>query len=646
MSPRRLQNAWLSFIERLLLRGAWVRLGVMATLVVVVAVTGGLLLVGIGEKETLREAIWWAFLRLTDPGYLGDDEGTWRRAISTGLTIAGYVLFMGALIAILTQWLYATIEKLQRGETPISMANHILILGMTDRTPQVLDELRRATPRLQRFLALRGARRTRFVCLVDHLDQDVRAELADYLGSRWTDTDIVLRSGNPLVADHLERVDFARAAAIIIPGSSKRTQHSTHDAVVIKTLLSIASHPSLQTAAFRPRLIAELADGRLDEYVQPNYDGIIELLAGDRIIARLIAQNLRHRGLSWVLGEILALDVGADMHYIAATDFAGRTFGDVALSLQNAVALGFVRPLGDDWTPHLNPDPSMVLDTDDRLVVIGYDFHRIRVHKKQQTLTREPAQLPPVGASWPESRRVLVLGWNSLIAELLRELASYPDEKFEIDLMTRISVEQRKRELERFEVDLGDVEVNHIVGDYTNARDLKRLDMTGYHNVLVLGRRDANDGETSDAQSVVGYLMVRKLVGDSEVRPSVLVELTDPDNTALFDDRAGEVMLSPVTMARLLAHVAARPELNPILDELFTHGGAELHYRPPADHGLTGTKTFREIQVHTMARGELTLGVRISSAALDVRGDLELAPRPDTTFELDSNALLLVLTTT
>ena len=43
----------------------------------------------------IAEELWWSFLRLTDPGYLGDDEGTSRRIISTLLTVAGYVFVHG-----------------------------------------------------------------------------------------------------------------------------------------------------------------------------------------------------------------------------------------------------------------------------------------------------------------------------------------------------------------------------------------------------------------------------------------------------------------------------------------------------------------------------------------------------------------------
>ena len=53
--------------------------------------------------DDLPAAIWWAFLRLTDPGYLGEDHGVIPRTVSTVLTLAGYVVFLGALVAIMTK---------------------------------------------------------------------------------------------------------------------------------------------------------------------------------------------------------------------------------------------------------------------------------------------------------------------------------------------------------------------------------------------------------------------------------------------------------------------------------------------------------------------------------------------------------------
>ena len=137
----RLKNRFKFQIERLLLRGAHSRLLFITLLVGIVAIGGGLLVQATDARfEGSETAIWWAFLRLTDPGYLGDDEGVARRAISTVLTVLGYVLFMGSLVAIMTQWLNQKIRNFESGLTPIVRRNHIVILGWTNRTPAIVEE--------------------------------------------------------------------------------------------------------------------------------------------------------------------------------------------------------------------------------------------------------------------------------------------------------------------------------------------------------------------------------------------------------------------------------------------------------------------------------------------------------------------------
>jgi hypothetical protein len=74
------------------------------------------------------------------------------RAISTAVTVLGYVLFMGSLIAILSQGLAVAIRRMESGVTPISMQGHVVILGWTNRTPEIVAKLLTAQGRLQRFL--------------------------------------------------------------------------------------------------------------------------------------------------------------------------------------------------------------------------------------------------------------------------------------------------------------------------------------------------------------------------------------------------------------------------------------------------------------------------------------------------------------
>ena len=79
----RLANKLQFKLERFLLRGAGHQLLFIAFLIILVAVVGGIIVfAGTNSFATLFEAIWWGFLRLSDPGYLGDDEGLLLRIVS------------------------------------------------------------------------------------------------------------------------------------------------------------------------------------------------------------------------------------------------------------------------------------------------------------------------------------------------------------------------------------------------------------------------------------------------------------------------------------------------------------------------------------------------------------------------------------
>ncbi len=636
---------WKFNLERLLLRGSHYRLLFMASAVVTVALLGGLSLHLIDPAESLGTSSWWAFLRLTDPGYLGDDEGLGRRALAVLITVLGYVLFMGALIAILTQWLHETVTRLQRGETPISMRNHVLVLGLTPRTPVVIEELMRSEARVRRFLSRRGVSSLRLVVLVEELDENVRADLVTRLGPLWDDRSIVLRSGSPLVAEHLQRVDFARASVVLIPGGvSPGEVRALHDADTVKTVLSIANHPQVRKAAVLPRIVAEIADERLVSIVESIHPGAIELVESDAIVSRLIAQNLRHSGLSWVLAELLAFHKGNDLFYASFPDQHGRAFSDIALRVTGGVALGVVRKEAGRWVPHLAPARGFTVEREDRYVVIARNRKGIALGPPVAPEPLATRPLPSLGRDWPAVRRVLILGWGHGVPTLIRELASYTGEDFALDILSVVPIEVREAALKADEAHDTPFLISQLIGDYTQVQDLGRLDLARYHNVVILGRGWRSDGDSSDAQTILGHTILNAMMAGWTERPKVLVELTDPDNAALFDDCPGEIVLSPVFMARVLAHVAIRPELRTILHELFTEGGAEFHYRPPADYALPGgTLRFDTLQRAGLAHDELVLGVRSSEAPLDLTGDLHLAPSAEARFHLGPHSLLLVL---
>jgi ion channel POLLUX/CASTOR len=640
---RHLANRLKFLLERLVLRGAHYRLLIIAALIGAISVLAGLAihLLGAGVEGGLPGAVWWAFLRLSDPGYLGDDVGTARRLVSTLLTVLGYVLFLGALIAIMTQWLNERMRALEAGLTPIAQREHVLIIGWTSRTPAIVRELVTAEARVRRFLQARGARSLRIAILAEEVTTRLGVELRERLGPRWNERQVIFRSGSPLRTEHLQRVDFIHAGVVILPASDLGGSGPEHaDTRTIKTLLSMANHPHAPGAADLPLAVAEIFDSRHTDVARRAYRGPVEVLASDAIVARLLAQNVRHAGLSDVYGELLTHDRGNEIYVRSCGELAGLQFHTARTRFEEAVLLGIVRPAADDFIPFLNPPPGTVLEETDRLVLLARSY--------AATAPAAAAGRPlPAAAAAPlplprpdRARRVLLLGWNHKVPALLRELESCDAEAFDVTIMSTIPAHRRQVLLQRHDVHLARTAVRHIEADFATPAVLDQVDVPAHDNVVLLGSDRFETGEESDARSIVGYLLLRDRIRDGG--PAVLVELLDPGNMVLFRDMPGEFLISPVILSHMLAQVALRRELRAVFDELFGPGGAEIVFRSPDALGLgQADADFREVSAAAAARGEVALGVRTAGAGR--RPVVALNPPPEQRWVLGTGDAVIVL---
>lgn len=296
--------------------------------------------------------------------------------------------------------------------------------------------------------------------------------------------------------------------------------------------------------------------------------------------------------------------------------------------------------------PLLNPPGDTAVRSDDRLVLMarGYD-----------------AIVPGVGADDPvvslsgerpkddrnACRRVLILGWSAKIPVLLHEFGSYARERFDIDIVSVVPVEHRERHLAWFGGLAEGVAVRQIVADYTSIVALRALAPEKYDNIVFLASERMSTGADADARTILGYLMLRTEFRDTTRAPRVLVELVDPENEALFHRQSGEVLVSPMIVSHMLAHVALRPELSVVFEELFTSEGAEIYFRPPEAYLTSAAKpmTFREIQRLIASHGDIALGILRANAVGDLASGLYLNPSRDSIWALSPGDELIVLTT-
>lgn len=637
----RFKNRLRFILERFLLRGVGYRLLLAAMIIAVVAIVAGVLAVILAPKiSETGEGIWWAFLRLSDPGYLGDDEGFAQRFISTIVTVLGYVIFLGLLVAILTQWMNQLIARLESGVTPVAVSEHLLILGWTHRTPGIAKELLRTGKRADRFLKRRGAREMRIVILAEHVDSALLQELKERLGGLWNDRQVILRSGTSLNIEHLERVAFRDAAVLILPGADFSEQSpGVVDAETIKTLLSVSKHAGASGSRY-PLAIAGLFDASRSNIARRAYSGDTEIVAADELIARLMAQSMRQKGLWSVFSELLTPHLGNTLYVRSHIDLAGLRFGDLRTRFPRAILIGTVR--SGALNPVLNPDPESTISEGDLLVFVARSFDDCVPEQAGSDGYAIAKKVPPRSAQ-EDRRQILILGWSRKVPSLLQELERHGGASYRIDVVGLKPVEAREQILANYGPGpMGNL-VRHIEANFLVPSVLESLEPERYGDILIMARESLVDEAGADAASVSAYLTLRSLLPTDGSGPDLTVELLGEENLFLFDDKVEDVIVSPLLISYVMSQVALKRELAAVFSEFCRPWGTQVILKPALDLVPTHEPVrFSDIENAAGERGLIALGLQRGSGA-DARVDLN--PDRDAEWKLAPGDRIVVLAT-
>ncbi|MAO13156.1 MULTISPECIES: CASTOR/POLLUX-related putative ion channel [Marinobacter] len=646
MLPFRVVDRLKFIVERQLVKGAGFQLLVVGFFIGLISLIGGMLVVPQGgEFDDPGSAVWWAFLRLTDPGYLGDDVGTWQRVVSTLLTVLGYVVFMGTLVAILTRWLIAKMEELERGLTPVTLKNHFVVLGWTAQTPPLVAELFSSTGRMQRFLEKHDTQKLRLVVLAEEASAEQAHELGNEPGVGRRAREVILRSGSAIQPDALHRVACLDAAAVIVPSQVHDAGSLvTSDVETVKALLSIAAQARHLNAPL-PFVVAEIQDMRKLSVIERAYPGAVEVVAGDVTISRLMVQNVLHPHLSEVYNELLTAGEGSEIFVRGGETAEGLSLGELATQRPSAIVLGLLQPAGSGWNVNLLAPADTIIRREDRVVLLARDYEHTGADPKAEPLPvveRSAARPHTTGGSG--AHRVLVLGWNRRVPSLAAEFSSYKGRKFMLNMVSATPLKERQREIDRYGVDLEAIDGQLLEADYMVEDDLRKLNPASYDTVILLSSDRLGSGEEADARAMVGYLQLEEILAEAPRRPQVIMELSDPNNRQLLYGHQSEMLISPMILSHVLAQVALRRELRVVLDELFTVGGAEIQFRDPHDYPLPASADFQLLEKIVAASGDVALGV-YRAKANELGRHLQLNPPRKQFLELQPQDRIVVLGT-
>ena len=643
----RVKNSLIFRLERLMMRGPVARFGFVLILLLILALAAGLLIAKLDPGfESTGDAVWWAFEHVVVPEYVDDDEGVLKRTIATALIVLGSILFAGAVIAILVEWLDETTARLEQGLTPVALNAHFVLLGWTSRTPVILEEIMISRERVERFLHERGVRHMRVAVLAERVDAALMQQLRLRLGEHWNGKQIILRSGSPLSLDDLERVDFAHTAAIVIPArDTTATSAMDADTHTVKTLMTLGAALEEESPETLPLIVVELQDPRHAKTLRTLYKGPMEIITGDEIIARLMVQAVRHPGLSHVYAQLLT-DVGGSQIYVREEpELVGLSAQQLVHAFAEGILLGVVRPTESGFRVLLNPPHDLHLQAGDRIAVLGQSYE----YAVPSETIRDTAELPEKPAPKCQvyaQRRVLVLGWNHRVPLMLAEFAAYPEEAFSIDIVSQVAATKRQKRVAAEAHALESLKIRQLEFDFTVPAYLDEIELASYDNVVLLASERLKSGAESDARTILGYLLLRDLLAAGAQAPPVLAELIDTDNMTLFENRRGEIVVTPVIVSHMLSRVTLRRELRTVFDELFGSVGCEIFFRRITDYELDpGVVNFTDLQRVANIHGQIAVGIRRFGQQRTPNGGVELNPDRIKNLNLDENDELILLST-
>ncbi len=577
----------------LLARGPLAQLWVLLLVLVCLDLLGGLAAHAFNRTHhpTLLASLWWAFLRLTDTGYLGTDQGWVDRTIGLILTFSGDVLFLGALVAILSTALMRALAILSSGQGQVQAQDHLIVVGAAGELPDLAEEILSSQ-------SLQSQPASALVLVVPRLD----AELALQLRSRLPKTSplpVILRAGDPLDLALWRRLDWQRARCLVLQDVGQRPGVRS-EALLGRILLGLLAEPRKHPL---PRLVVEVAQAQHRQALQRiGWPAEVDCVVQERYAAHILALCLFRPGLGPLLHQLCTDQSGMSIHL-----FRAIPTGQSGCRLGQCIGLGQAIPIGV-WGAQGLSLAQLEAPVEDSLVVLAASP---QVPLGKEGLPEAPDWTLPAP---PPTEPLLICGESPNLAQILEELR--------LRGLTQIECWDSPEHLE--------------------AALLER-DLTRFSTILLLSEESPQDAKLADLEVLArAHALSLRFAGrDRSCR--VVCELYLEDNAQLVWAFAPDFEVVPTQrmVSYVVAQVAAKPALCEIYDDLLAPGGSCFDSLPlPVS---LGEVCFAQAQALALHQQQIALGFWLAKAQEGWLAGVHLAPAAHLKLQAGEGVYLLLL---
>ncbi|MFV8754970.1 CASTOR/POLLUX-related putative ion channel [Nannocystaceae bacterium ST9] len=639
--PPTLEDRFRYAFDALMAKGAGALLAwhLLIALAVVFAISVAVVALGMtptdedGAPIGFAALLWTTLMHAIDPGTItGDENGPAWRAIMMTATVGG-ILLIGSLVAVLVASVANRFNALRQGHSRVLEQGHTLVLGWSRQIFTIVGEL---------ALANRSRKRGCIVVYAEHdkvwMEDELRAKVGDTGRTR-----VVVRSGDPTDPASLATVapEHAQSILVLAPEGAR------DDNQVMRTLLAVGR--SAAAPGRSQHLVTEIRDPRNVAVARLTGERRIEVLEIGDLVAKIAVQTCLQSGLSVVYEELLGFE-GNEIYFVDVdTDAAaliGQRFGDALHQLEDRTLIGLRDVEG---RVQLRPSMDRTIAAGEQLISIADDDDGCVVTPWKGTVDEAALVAAPSSVRTPE--RTLILGWNARVPAIVRGIDAYAIAGSEV-LVVSLDAAAAPT-LAELAPALEHVRVSHRRDDIADRRVLDQLDPESWNHVMILPPDRIESAIDADARVLIALLHLRDLsesgpTSGSERRAfSVVSEMRDVRSRDLAEvARADDFIISDRLIGLLLAQVAENPDLAAVFADLFDPEGSEIYLRPASDYVVAG----REVDMHALIevgrrRGEVVIGVRIASDALDASQDfgIRVNPRKSTRLRLGAADRVIVL---
>ena len=576
------------------------------------------------------DTLYWSLKHILDPGAFSEDYSASGGIIAIGLmnTLVGLVI-VGGIIGFVINLIQSSMEELRRGGTAVQEFNHIVILGWNRKVISILrffEALKQKQP----------------IVILANSDIDMMSEEVRLVERNFKYVRVMPQHGSPTLATELDRVCVQESRAIIMLSDEGAVGNiQSKDIPTIKTLMQLQN---LKWNNGVPNTVVEITDQDNVDIADIATKSSVPVVSSSDFVSKTVVQCSRYLGYSAVYAELFSFgNNNIVLHSVKG--YENKYFGQVAQAFKNSILLGV------SWVEEkngierriavLNPEPDYELFDDEELIILTRQ-EGPEISELPQTEIEPLMEVAPYER--PVFNRVLILGWNASIVDILREFEGHAVQDVIVTIVSSHPEEYVERLLGgNMASDLNQVRVTYQNADTANRAVLKNLEIPSYDDVIVLAD-ESNPAYDPDSRTSLTLLMIRELkeaLNENEEFPSVTAEFYDQDTRALcIDTPLTDAVISPEFVSMQLTQLARQPILASIYKELLSAGGIEIALRPAHLYvPLEQEVAFSDLIVATQQVNEIALGIMMGEGSKE----LTLNPHNDSRFQFTNDDQVAVL---